>query len=66
MKNKSSGKWSNLEQIKHKIKKNIKSKIFKTIKNFYNFFNTSRLILETSLIVLGSLKRPNSYFLCVK
>ena len=53
----SSGKWSNLEQIKHKIQKYFKSKDFLTQIFFRILLTLQRFILETSLIVLGSLRK---------
>ena len=42
------------------------NKIFKLVRKIKNFPTFQGLIHEINLIALGSLKWPNSYFLCAK
>ena len=61
-----SGKCSTLGQIERKIQKCFKvKKSLNPQKNIRISSTLQGFILEISLIALGSLKRSNSYFLCV-
>ena len=63
----SSGECSELGQLNKKFKEIFCSnKIFKNIIFFRSSITLQGFMLDRNLISLGSLKRPNSYFLCAK